>query len=279
MARTAHAGPICGSQLLSWIDTGTLCRTQSNMPGPVSRLRAWFAESLSWGSDVHAAPSEAEFVGNADGQPISDEDYEEAAAQLGASAAAIKAVAKVESAGGGFDERNRPKILYERHLFSRYTKRKHDKLHPDISNRTGGGYGEAQDQYPKLVRAMALDRAAALKSASWGKFQILGSNHLAAGFPTVDAFVKAMKTSETAQLKAFVNFINADPAMKKALQEHDWAGFAAKYNGPAYKKFKYDQKIKKAYDAFEGSDITSPKTKAPVAAPPRPSLLDRRTLP
>lgn len=56
-----------------------------------------------------------------------------------------------------------------------------------------------------LIRA--LDKNAALKATSWGKFQILGSNHLSAGYKDVNEFVSSLSVSEKNHLKAFVNFI------------------------------------------------------------------------
>jgi hypothetical protein len=35
------------------------------------------------------------------------------------------------------------------------------------------------------------------------------------------------------------------------LKEHDWAGFARKYNGPGYAENAYDQKLKNAYENFK----------------------------
>ena len=37
----------------------------------------------------------------------------------------------------------------------------------------------------------------------------------------------------------------------KNLKEHDWAGFARKYNGPGYAENAYDQKLKNAYENFK----------------------------
>jgi N-acetylmuramidase len=87
---------------------------------------------------------------------------------------------------------------------------------------------------------------------SWGKFQILGSNHKACGHATVQSFVKAMTTSEREHLRAFATFVAANPAMLTALRQKDWAGFAKRYNGPDYAKFNYDQKMRDAYRKFAG---------------------------
>lgn len=179
--------------------------------------------------------------------PLTENDYATAAQTLGCNVAAIRAVATVECSRNAFDDLGRPTILFERHLFHRMTDGRFDASAPDISNGEAGGYGKFSQQYPKLARAYALDPDAALQACSWGMFQILGSNHQAAGFGSVVAFVRAMCQSESEHLNAFVNFIRAHDAMHRALCAHDWATFARHYNGPQFHKNDYDRKMADAY--------------------------------
>ncbi|MCX7514335.1 N-acetylmuramidase family protein [Frateuria sp. STR12] len=180
---------------------------------------------------------------------LDGKSYEAAATLLGTDAATIRAVAEVETSGKAFDDSGRPRILFERHYFHRLTQGRHDKLHPDISSATAGGYGKFSAQYRKLEKAYGLDPDAALKSASWGRFQIMGTNHQSAGFASVQLFVLAMARAETEHLNAFARFVMADEAMNKALKKHQWADFAKAYNGPGYKKNDYDGKLDRAYQA------------------------------
>lgn len=185
---------------------------------------------------------------------LSERGYFIAASDLGVDVATIKAVAEVESAGDGFTADGRVKILFERHKFHSLTHGQFDS-DPDISNRTAGGYGAAgAHQYARFSKAFALDADAAMKSASWGKFQIMGFNHKAAGFDTVGAFVDAMKVSEDEQLKAFVNVIKSF-GLAGELRNHDWAGFARQYNGMGYKKNRYDTKMAAAYRKFSSAKV------------------------
>ena len=78
-------------------------------------------------------------------------------------------------------------------------------------------------------------------------FQILGENHVAAGFGTVVDYVRAMCQTEGDHLKAFVKFIQASAGMHAALRNHDWATFARQYNGPAFHKNNYDIRLADAY--------------------------------
>jgi hypothetical protein len=170
---------------------------------------------------------------------------ETAAAALGCEVAAVKAVIDVESRGGFLDD-SRPKILFERHLFHNFTNGRHSGAHPDISSSRPRGYVGGAGEYDRLGRAIALDRQAALKSASWGAFQILGSNHKAAGYDNVEDFCQGMCESEDKQLAAFVGFVKSNH-LDDELRRHDWAGFARGYNGRNFRENRYDEKLAEAY--------------------------------
>ena len=148
-----------------------------------------------------------EFQGAA--TPLCEADFRRAADRLACEVAAIKAVAQIESGGrSGFLSDKRPLILFESRWFHKLTNAAHDKSHPDISTpkwvrNYDGGAGE----YDRLARAIALDRAAAFRSTSWGMFQILGINHAPAGFACVETFVDAACACEGAHLDAFVSFV------------------------------------------------------------------------
>ena len=47
-----------------------------------------------------------------------------------------------------------------------------------------------------MGEAAHLNRIAALKSASWGKFQLMGFNYKLCGFNSLQAFVNAMYKNE-----------------------------------------------------------------------------------
>lgn len=178
---------------------------------------------------------------------LTEADFLEAAKELQVPVAAIKAVAKVEAPRGGFLDSGEPAILFERHHFSRRTNRRYDLKHPQISNRRAGGYRGKQAEHERLQEAARLDRKAALMSTSWGKFQILGSNHVQAGFVRLQEFINAMYDSEQAHLKAFVSFIKNDKRLLTALRALDFTTFARIYNGPGYAENEYDTRMAEAY--------------------------------
>lgn len=193
--------------------------------------------------------------GGSPSKGIPDSDYQSAAESLGVDVASIKAIVAVETPRGAFDSMGRPTILFERHYFHKLTGGAYDATYPSISNSSSGGYGKYSAQYSKIMAALELDEDAALKSASWGAFQIMGANHTAAGHASVRDFVIAMMESESNHLKAVTRFIKSNPAMHKALKGRDWAGFAKRYNGPKYSDNKYDEKLRAKYAEF--SDVAA----------------------
>lgn len=201
----------------------------------------------------------SEFKGEA--LPMSEADFERAADRLGCEVAAIKAVAEVESGGrSGFLRNGQPKILFESRWFHKLTDGIYDATHPDISTPTWvRNYAGGAKEYRRLEKAIALDRKAALKSASWGKFQVLGVNHEVAGFRGVEGFVKAQMKSEGKHLDAFVGFVERN-RLDDELRDLRWADFARGYNGPGYKKNRYDTKMAAAYKKHSGKESKPPPT-------------------
>lgn len=193
------------------------------------------------------------------GAKLTEQDFADAAEALQCDVAAVKAVAEVESRGGGFlSDGNTPVILFEAHIFHRLTKGRHTIKHPNISsavwNRALYATGPTFDargmaEHKRLQEAVALDRDAALQSASWGMFQIMGFNYAQCGAPTVQEFINDMYASEGRQLMAFVRFLQSSNLVN-ALRGHDWVTLAKGYNGPGYAANQYDKKLAAAWAKF-----------------------------
>lgn len=214
-----------------------------------------------------------DFLGGYTGEKITDADYEAAAKELGCEVEVIKSIAKQETGKlealglGAFDKSNRPTILYERHIFSRVTAGAYDAKHPDLSNSKeylagtaknkegqkyddGEHYGLFSWQYKKLSKASQLDKEAAIQACSWGKFQVLGTNYQLCGFPSAVTFAKAMCKSEKEHLNVMVSFCKGNK-LESALKSRNWQAIAKTYNGPKYKKNKYDTELEAHYNAFK----------------------------
>ena len=192
---------------------------------------------------------------------ITQQDFVDAAATLQCEVAAVKAVAEVESQGSGFLGDGRPKILFEAHKFSGYTMHLYDSLYPHISSpkRKQSLYRGKSKEYDRLHDAMRLDARAAIMSASWGAFQIMGFNHAVVGFATPEEFVAAMYTSEGEHLKAFIAYIRSRKH-ERYIRDKNWEAFAKAYNGPDYKTHNYDGRLAKAYAKHAGSATSGPTT-------------------
>ena len=185
---------------------------------------------------------------------ISRRDYLRASLALGVSVEVVKAVAQVEGNRTGFIKgTDRPKILYEAHKFHRHTGGRHTGMPGaetlSYAKWTKDNYKSGLGEYERLEAAIALEDGqphAALKSTSWGMFQILGENFAAAGHGDVVTFVNWMATGERFQLEAFVNFLISND-LHLALRSQDWASFAREYNGQLYAQNKYDTKLQSAF--------------------------------
>ena len=172
------------------------------------------------------------FVGAA--SPLTKQGLVEAAAKVNADPVKLWVVVAVETSGQGFLPNRRPQILFERHIFSRLTKRRFDASHPDISASKPGGYcAGGNHQHDRLEMALAVHREAALQSASWGLGEILVSNWKSAGFRNVEDMVTAMKRGEDEQLMAMVHFLRSKDKLLKAFERAAWPAFAREHNGPA----------------------------------------------
>ncbi len=183
---------------------------------------------------------------------ISEQLFINAAKKIGCSVAMVKAIYEVESQGSGFLPNGDVKILFEPHIFWKELRNKGIKpIVSDICYPTWGTkpYGKVSEQHKRLARAVIIDRDAALKSASWGLFQILGNNYKLCGCVSLQGFINKMSESEESQLELFVNYI-INSHLDDEMREEDCAGFARAYNGPMYAKNSYDKKIKAALEKY-----------------------------
>lgn len=171
----------------------------------------------------------------------------------------IKAVAKVESGGSGWDSNGLVKILYERHLFYKYTKKVIKWLSFGyLSYSSAGGYttdingNKINDSWDKLVEAICINPDAAIQSVSIGKFQVLGKWYKQCGYSSPIEMLYAATKDEYSHYKMLRDYILNVANLKKAFLKisktpASCAEFAYGYNGSNYKKYKYDEKIAQAY--------------------------------
>ena len=191
---------------------------------------------------------------------LTDEEIRQAASDLGIETAVLKAVIEVEGVGNGFLPDGRPKILFEGHIF--YSQLKKAGIDPDkmmhgnqdilFPRQTSAYYQGGPKEYGRLERARAINREEALKSASYGRFQLMGLRYRECGFDNVDAFVAAHEGSEYGQLRAFCTFLRSQK-LDRYLKDKDWREFARHYNGAGYAANQYDRKLEMTYQKYSRS--------------------------
>lgn len=161
----------------------------------------------------------------------------------------IAAVARVESAGGGFLPSGQPKLLWERHYFWRRMR----IVIPLLSNPAPGGYtidadnDGINDSWEKMADAMMLNPRYAVESASWGKFQVMGAWWKDLGYRSSFEFAWRMRESEYEHYEVLARYIEKNGMLEavRALSTNpeDCRAFAKGYNGPAYAKHGYHTKL------------------------------------
>lgn len=229
------------------------------------------------------------FTGRA--KKLEDVDLPRIGHEIGVGEDVIHAIIDVEAPKAGFDPQGRPRILFEPHIFYRELgggNKRVDAVRQGLAyeNWKRGAYGPESAQYGKLERALALDETAALKSCSWGRSQIMGFNHLLAGYATPQEMVREFCDDEDNHIEAMVRFLKTRKIRGVSLDAYlrqidklnrpstgaDWAPVAEGYNGSGYAVHDYHGRLAKAHNWWKARPDTpwSPTSlPAPgVALPP-----------
>jgi hypothetical protein len=187
---------------------------------------------------------------NTDAPTISASDIAGAAQRLGCSILQLNAVRHVEANGRGFDGAGRPKILFERHKFHRFTGGRFTPA--PFSDASAGGYDVSS--WRKLCDAVACDVDAAFMACSWGAFQVLGEWWDELGYPSPFALAWTTAQSEGDQLELLCRYIEfnrlQDELRAITSNPETCVAFASAYNGPGFRRFAYHTKLA----AFMGAE-------------------------
>lgn len=147
----------------------------------------------------------------------------------------VHAVEETESRGDGFDHQGRPKMLFEPHLFYAALSgaERAAAVTAGLAYPKWGAAKYPTDSYPRMAAAMKINAAAALASASWGRYQCLGDHYRMLGYDSPAAMVHAFMDDEETHLEGFVTFIIAS-GVDDDLREGRMDVFFRVYNGSAY---------------------------------------------
>jgi hypothetical protein len=172
-----------------------------------------------------------------------------------------RTVIDVETSGKGFNVAGWPEFLFEPHVF--YKNCPKDKLAEAIKQGLAYPQWRGPGSYPKTLqlriqqfqKAADLDETAAIKSASWGLGQIMGSECVEAGYESPQAMIEGFKDSEANQVKGMLALIKHRHLDKDLHDFPDMSAcehFALIYNGKAYRKNNYHIKLHDAYIRWAG---------------------------
>lgn len=164
---------------------------------------------------------------------LSNLDYWIAAQQLGCDAAAIKAVAYIESNGIGFTDAG-IKTRLESQFLTNYQLQ----------------YNVAPKSFLTFKSAYDYNKQSAVLSTSFGIFQIMGFNYKICGYSSPLSFYYNLSRGAVPQLNAFVAFCK-ERNLGRFLKNKDWQSFAYYYNGAGYKANNYDTKLNYYYNKFK----------------------------
>lgn len=189
---------------------------------------------------------------NKNAPAITRDDIEAAAARLNVSPKHIEAIRKVESAGASFDSAGRPTILFEPHIFHRRTAGRYSPAPYSYAVWRTRPYPSTMDgRWSQMADAAEKDEQAALESASWGLFQVMGFHWQALGYMSAQAFAECMARSEGEHLEALVRYIDKN-GLARALRDctagdpESCRDFSRGYNGAGYEKNGYHKKLAEA---------------------------------
>lgn len=207
---------------------------------------------------------------------LTDGDFARIASGFNIEEALVRAVNEVEANGKGFQTSGAVTALYEPHWAYKQSSGsvRAALVKAGIAYPKWGQKPYPKSPYPNIDMCAKIggEELAAL-STSWGLGQLMGFNHDDAGFSTAVSMVKSFAESEANQLIGMMHFIEANPAMMKALTEKNWAEFARRYNGAGYAKNKYDTKLAASYKKWSAKQKPVLPPEPVVEAPVKPAVI------
>lgn len=189
-------------------------------------------------------------------------EIRDAALAAGLEPALLLAVAQVESGGqvsAMVRGRAEPPIRFEGHYFDRRLSgaKQTAARAAGLASPEAGAIANPRSQTARwalLKEAARIDRKAAYESVSWGVGQVMGAHWSWLGFADVEALVAEARDGLAGQMRLMLRYIEK-AGLKEALAAHDWARFAHGYNGPGYRRNRYDRKLAQAYRLHAGKRV------------------------
>mgnify|MGYP001350065554 CR=1 FL=1 len=147
------------------------------------------------------------------------------AEQIGVDPKVLLAIQKVESSSSP------RKVRFEPHLFHRDTSNRYVAQIPWTKSRGNVSLVSSETNREAFERAYRLDPAIAVRSSSWGRYQILGGAGIAL-FGSPPAFVAAFdENPDLTSDQLLVKWFSSRPNAIAAANAKDWPRLAQLYNG------------------------------------------------
>lgn len=206
------------------------------------------------------------------GKRLQAGDVGKAARQIQIETAVLLAFLEVEAAGRGFDNFNRPKMLFEPHVFWRNL----SGALRSTAARLGLAYARwkpgnyPRESYTRLQAAINVAEEPAFLSASCGLGQIMGFNHAIAGNRTAKEMFETAKKGEFEQLVQLVTLMKSwrmNEMLRPGLDytnPETWVPAVRKYNGSGFRKNNYHVKAANAYKKHSGQTVSVVNQVSPV---------------
>lgn len=184
----------------------------------------------------------AELVNLQPGDParLGRVDFVRVAEERGIEPWKLHGLADIEARRGGFDNFGRATMVPELHQFSKRTAHAYDVKHPTLSipkwihpSKVKKGHPYLLDNLGRwdiLAQQAALNFEAAIQSASWCAFQIMGFNFRKVNFDSAFDLVRYLYQGERQQLDIAVRLLIADDGFD-ALIKGDYYRAALVQNG------------------------------------------------
>ncbi len=174
---------------------------------------------------------------------------------FGLEVAVLQAVGTVES-GGRNDS-----IRFEPHLFIRDHRPDLKDQIPFTKDPGGQPYSRVKSETNEAAfqHAYALDKTAAVKSVSWGRFQVLGGKLIKIAGSAEKGLSQYGADPEATSFKLLEMWLKTDngPKAVAAAKEKDFVTFARYYNGKT-QKYHYGGAIAREYNAIVCGEYTPP---------------------
>ena len=157
------------------------------------------------------------------------EAQKQVAAALNIDVEVIMAIGAVESGG-----RSGPTLRFEPHLFHRDASSAEAAKVPFTAHSPPPTYSRVgkETKKPAFDHAYTVNKKAAIRSTSWGMYQVLGGHLLKKYGPDPDRALAAFYNDPDAVSYVLLqSWMEGSPKARKAAQEKDFVSFAGYYNG------------------------------------------------